>query len=184
LYLPLGFGIGAGIGVGTGLMPRIGVKALLFVGFIGSAVGLLLSSRIHVGISYPSGILPGMIVLGVFSGMCFPGVVNAALHQVTSQDSGLASGVQTAMQYVGEALGLALLVTLALRYATNQIHHGVAPAIAATHGYALSFRAGAIVFAVGGVLSLLLLEHVTAKPRNALAEASPDPSLTAPSTLG
>ncbi|HEX9537794.1 MAG TPA: MFS transporter [Streptosporangiaceae bacterium] len=173
-YLPLGAGIGLGIGLGTALMPRLGVKPLLSVGFFGAAAGLLMTSRIHVGISYPSGILPGMIVLSVFIGLTFPATTNAALHEVTGQNSSLASGVQTAMQQVGGALGLACLVTLALRHAAGQIHHGVPPAVAVTHGYALSFRIGAALLAIGGVLVLVLLEHVTAQPRNPIAELSPD----------
>jgi hypothetical protein len=35
LWLPLGAGIGAGIGACTALMPRLGVKAVLLVGFLG-----------------------------------------------------------------------------------------------------------------------------------------------------
>ncbi len=182
-YLPFGIGIGAGIGLSTTLMPRLGIKPLLSAGFLGSAAGLLMTSGIHPGTSYASGILPGMIVLGVFSGLCFPAGVNAALHQVTGQDASLASGVQTAMQQAGGALGLACLVTLALRHAAGQIRHGVLPAVAATHGYVLSFRIAATLLAVGGVLVLILLEHVTTQPRNAVAELSPDPSPTAPSMV-
>ena len=85
----------------------------------------------------------------MFCGLCFPAGVNAALHQVTGQDASLASGVQNAMQQVGGALGLACLVTLALRHAAGQIRHGVPPAVAATHGYALPFRIGAALLAVG-----------------------------------
>jgi hypothetical protein len=129
-----------------------------------------MTSWIHVGTSYTGGILPEMMVLGVFSGMCFPAGLNAALHQVTGQDSSLASGVQTTMQQAGGALGLACLVTLALRHAASQIRHGVLPAAATTHGYALSFRIGAALLAVGGVLVLIVLEHVTAQPRNPVAE--------------
>jgi EmrB/QacA subfamily drug resistance transporter len=180
-YLPFGIAIGAGIGLSTALMPRLGVKPLLSVGFFGSAAGLLMTSWIHPGTSYASGILPGMIVLGVFSGLCFPAGVNAALHQVTGQDASLASGVQNAMQQAGGALGLACLVTLALRHAAGQIRHGAPPAVAATHGYVLSFRISAALLAAGGALVLILLEHVTAQPRNPAAELSPDPPPTAPS---
>ena len=174
LYLPLGIGIGAGIGLSTVAMPRLGVKAVLAIGFFGSATGLLIASNIHVGSSYATGILPGLIVFGVFSGMCYPGLINGALHQVTGQDSGLAAGVQTAMQQIGSALGLATLVTLALRYAGSQIRHGVPPAVAQTHGYALSFRVGAAVLALAGVLALVLLEQVTAKLRTPVAEVPAD----------
>jgi EmrB/QacA subfamily drug resistance transporter len=178
LYLPFGVGIGAGLGLGSAVMPRIGVKAVLAIGLAGSAAGLLVASYIRVNSSYLGGILPGLIVFGVFSGMCYPGLINGALHQVTGQDSGLASGVQTAMQQVGSAFGLATLVTLALRYASDQIRAGVLPPAALTHGYALAFRAGAIVLAIAAVLVLLLVEHVTAKPRTALAEVPALPSAT------
>jgi EmrB/QacA subfamily drug resistance transporter len=169
-YLPFGFSIGAGIGLGTALMPRLGVKPLLAAGFFGCAVGLFLTSGIDVASTYPSAVLPGMIVLGFFSGICFPAIGNAALHEVTGQDSSLASGVQNAMQQVGGAIGLSCLVTVALRHAASQIHHGVAPGAAATSGYVLSWRIGAVLLTIGGVLVLFLLEHVTATPRNPNAE--------------
>ncbi len=174
LYLPFGIAIGAGLGLGSAVMPRLGVKALLAIGFLGSAAGLLVASYIHVDSSYPGAVLPGLIMFGVFSGICYPGLINGALHQVTGQDSGLGSGVQTAMQQIGSALGLATLVTLAVRYAGHQIRQGVLPATAQTHGYALAFRVGAALLAVAGVLVLMLLEHVTAKPRTALAEVPAD----------
>ncbi|WP_327009806.1 DHA2 family efflux MFS transporter permease subunit [Dactylosporangium sp. NBC_01737] len=170
-YLPLGFGIGAGIAIGTGLMPRLGVRPLLAMGFFGAATGLLLTSGMKVTTTYVGGILPGMIVLGVSSGLIFPAVVNAALHQVTGQDSSLASGVQNAMQQVGGALGLAGLVTLAFRYTGDQVGAGVEPLVAASEGYALSLRIGAVALAAAGVLALVLLERVSAQPRNPATES-------------
>ena len=182
VYLPLGVGIGFGIGLCTGLMPRIGVKAVLVVGLIGSAAGLFVASFIQDNSSYAAGILPGLILFGVFSGMCYPALINGALHQVTSQDSGLGSGVQTSMQQIGEAVGLGTLVTLAVRYANNQISHGTATAVALTHGYALAFRVGAIICVVASILALLLFERVAAKPRSALAEAPDGQAPTIAST--
>ena len=169
-YLPFGVTIGAGIGLGTALMPKIGVKPLLAAGFFGCAVGLWLTSGLDVGSSYAGGVLPGMMVLGFFSGTSFPAIGNAALHEVTGQDSSLASGVQNAMQNVGGAIGLACLVTFALRHAAGQVAHGVAPAVASTDGYALAWRIGAVLCLIGGVLVMALLEHVVATPRNAEAE--------------
>jgi MFS family permease len=182
LWLPLGAGIGAGMGVSTALMPRIGVKAMLAIGLLGSAGGLLAASYIHVTSSYPSAMLPGIVLFGVFSGICYPGLINGALHQVTGQDSGLASGVQTAFQQIGTAVGLATLVTLALRYAGDRIRIGVSPGIAQTDGYAAAFRVGAIVLVAAAVLVLALLERVAAKPRTVLAEVSTDQALAEPFT--
>jgi hypothetical protein len=115
-------------------------------------------------------------VIAVFFGLGFAPMMNAALHQVTGQDSSLASGVQGAMQQVGGALGLSCLVTLALRHTVGQIRHGVAPSLAATHGYVLAFRIGTVLLAIGGVLVLLLLERVSTEARNPLLEATPEPA--------
>jgi EmrB/QacA subfamily drug resistance transporter len=175
-YLPFGFSIGAGIGLGTALMPRLGVKPLLATGFFGCAVGLFLTGGIDVHSSYAGGVLPGMILLGLFSGMCFPTISNAALHQVTGQDASLASGVQSAMQQVGGALGLSVLVTLALRHASGLVHTGVRSAVASAQGYALAFHVGSALLVVGGILVLFLLERVAATPRMAAAEIDSSPA--------
>ncbi|MEA2144535.1 MAG: hypothetical protein QOG59_122 [Solirubrobacteraceae bacterium] len=157
------------------LMPRIGVKPLLSAGFLGGAVGLFLASGIDVHSSYVGEVLPGMIVLGLFSGISFPASGNAALHEVTRQDASLASGVQSATQAIGGALGLSCLVTLALRHASSQVREGVLPSVASTQGYALAFQIGAVLRVIGGVVVLALLEHVIATPRNAQAEITAAP---------
>ena len=165
VYVPFGLAIGAGIGVGTGLMPKLGVKTLMTGGFAIAAVGMVLTSRIDIGAQYWSDIFPGMVVLGFGSGICFPAFGNASLHQVTGQDAGLASGVQNAMQQIAGAVGLAVLVTVALRHANSLVAHGTRPAVAFTKGYVEAFRLSAILLAIGAVLVALLLEHVDAVPR-------------------
>jgi EmrB/QacA subfamily drug resistance transporter len=179
-YLPFGITIGMGIGIGTALMPRIGVKPLLSAGFFGCAVGLWLTSGLDIGSSYVGGIFPGMVVLGFFSGVSFPAIGNAALHEVTGQDSSLASGVQNAMQQVGGAIGLSCLVTLALRHAEGRIADGIAPGVAFTDGYALSWQVGSVLLLVGGGLVLFLLERVLATPRSPEAEILAQPAVAAP----
>jgi EmrB/QacA subfamily drug resistance transporter len=169
-YVPFGLSIGAGIGIGTGLMPRLGVKPLFVGGFFVSALGMFLTSGIDVHSTYLPDVMPGMIVLGLGSGLCFPAIGNASLHEVTGQDSSLASGVQSAMQQVGGALGLSVLVTLGLRHAAGLARHGTVRAVAVTHGYVLAFRVGSVLLGIGGVLVLLMLEHVIATPRQPAGE--------------
>jgi EmrB/QacA subfamily drug resistance transporter len=169
-YLPFGITIGIGIGLGTALMPKLGVKPLLTGGFFLCAIGLWMTATIDVDTTYVAHILPGMIVLGIGSGICFPAIGNASLHEVTGQDSSLASGVQNAMQQVGGALGLSCLVTLGLRHAAREAGHGTEAHVAATHGYVLAYHIGSVLLVIGGVLVVFLLEHVVATPRNAFAE--------------
>jgi hypothetical protein len=115
-------------------------------------------------------------VLGLGSGVTFPAITNASLHGVTGEDSSLASGIQSAMQQVGGALGLSCLVTLGLRHAAGQVRHGADVPAAATHGYVLAFHVGSVLLLVGGVLVFLLLERVTAVPHTALVAAEPEPA--------
>jgi MFS family permease len=161
LNLPLG-AMTAGMILSTRLMPRVGVKTVMGIGYLGSAAGLWMASFIRVDSSYAGALLPGIIVFGGFSGLCYPGLVSGALHQVTDQDSGLASGVQNAMQQIGAALGLAVLVTLAFRYAQHAAHAGMPSAVAQTDGYALAFRVSAVAYAIAGALVLVVLERVGA----------------------
>jgi EmrB/QacA subfamily drug resistance transporter len=172
-YIPFTLAIGVGMGVSTALMPRIGVKATLVIAFLGSAGGLALAaSGFATDASFAGGILPALLVYGFFNAVGYPALTNGGLHQVTGQDAGLASGVQTAMQQVGASLGLAALVPIALRYVNHHVAGGTLPEVAQTHGYALALRVAAGVMVVAAVLALLLLEKVDAKPRDAVAEAT------------
>jgi EmrB/QacA subfamily drug resistance transporter len=183
-YLPFGLTIGAGIGIGTALMPKVGVKPLLAFGFFACAVGMFLTSSVDINTTYWSGIVPGMVVLGFGSGVCFPAIGNAALHGVTGQDSSLASGVQSAMQQIGGAIGLSVLVTLGLRHAAHQVAGGTPAAVAASNGYVLAYRIAVVLLVIGGLAVLAFFEQVIATPRNpeaeiaASTEATPEPEPT------
>ncbi|MFC9256540.1 MFS transporter [Amycolatopsis thailandensis] len=169
-WLPLGLGIGAGIGLGTGLIPKLGVKVVASVGYVGAGAGLFITSMVDLDSSYVGGLMPGMIVFGLFAGATMPAATNAALHGVTVQDSSLASGVQSTMQQVGSALGLAVLVTVAIRYAGDAIATGADPRIAMTEGYTLAFRIGAALMVLGGILIAVLFEKVATELRDPTAE--------------
>ncbi|MFD4634799.1 MFS transporter [Streptomyces sp. NPDC058284] len=178
--VPLAFAMGAGMGAASALMPRIGVKAVLAIGFGGAAAGLFVASSLEADSSYVGGVLPGMLVFGIFSAMCYPALVNGALYQVTGKDSGLASGVQTAMQQIGGALGLATLVPIAIRYTSDHIGDGVLPTVAQSDGASRAFQVGAILVAAAAVLVIALMQKVDATPRNVLAEADAEPGDEAP----
>ncbi len=159
-YLPFGVAISVGIGVSSKLVTRVGVRAILAVGFVLGAIGVLTLTSIAVHGSYVAQILPGMVLMAFGSGLCFSGFSNASIHGVTGEDASLASGVQTAVQQVGGAIGLAVLATMALRHAVAATAAGVAPAAASTAGTVVAFRIGAGVLAIGAVAAWCLLERV------------------------
>jgi EmrB/QacA subfamily drug resistance transporter len=186
-YIPLTIAMGTGMGVATSLMPRIGAKPVVIVSLVGSAGGLLLASGLlDPDAAFASHVLPGLLVYGFFNAFGYPALINGALHKVTGQDSGLASGVQTAMQQVGAALGLAALVPIALRYIRDHVATGTVPAVAQADGYAVALVVAAGVLVVTAVLAVALMEKVDGTPRDALAEASDDTAaeVGAPATAG
>ncbi|MBC7271734.1 MAG: MFS transporter, partial [Streptomyces sp.] len=172
-YIPLTLTALIGAGASTVLMPRIGVKAVMAVAFFGAAAALFIAAAgFAPDASFTSGFLPGLALFGFFNGLAYPALVNGALHEVTGQDSGLASGVQTAMQQTGAALGLATLVPFAFRYVDEHVADGALPRVAQSDGYALAFRIGAVVLAVAAVAVVLVLEKVDGQMRDPIAEAA------------
>ncbi|MER7166842.1 MFS transporter [Micromonospora sp. NPDC000207] len=169
-WLPLSVAMGAGIGLGTTLVPKLGIRNMAAFSYIGAGVGLFLTSLVSADSSYVIGILPGMLVFGLFAGASIPATTTAALHKVTGQDSSLASGLLTTSQQIGGALGIAVLVTLALRQAGSAVERGVSEAAAATEGYTLAFRVGSILLVLGGILLMALVERVDTEVRDPVAE--------------
>ncbi|WP_422755990.1 DHA2 family efflux MFS transporter permease subunit [Micromonospora sp. WMMD708] len=185
-FIPVGLGIAFGVGLSTGMIPKFGVKPVIIVGLLGVTAGLLLLSGISVDTHYASGILPGMLVLGLFFGLAMPGTANTALYKVGTQDTGLASAMQNVMQQVGGALGLSVLVALALRLGGDRLAEGVNARVAATEGYVLSYRVSAVLLVVVAVIVLLLLDKIGlqgdwAEPAAQAPAAAPSATADTPS---
>lgn len=156
-FLPFGVAVGAALGVATSVIPRVGYRPVLIAGLLLSLAGALLFTRITADGSYLTQVLPASVVFALGSGLCLPTLGNAAVHRVTEDDAGLASGLQQALQQIGGAVGLAVLVTLALRAAEDAAQTGTAPGVAITDGYVLALQVGAGVLALAVVLAGALL---------------------------
>ena len=172
-YLPFGVSISVAIGVGTTLLPKVGAKRLLLVGFTLNAVALALLTRLTTDSGYASDILPSMLLLAFGAGLSFPAITNAALHEVSQQDASLASGVQAAVQQIGGALGVAVFATIALSYV-----HGTSPAspdyaAKITDGYTAGFGWAAVVMAIGVAVIAVAVEKQVKAPADPAAATPP-----------
>ena len=130
----------------------MGARPLLAVGSAVAGLGLLLLSGISVPGTYVADIMPGSLLLGIGAGLCFPTLGNASLHETSGENSGLASGVRNTSYQVGGALGIAVLVTVALRHAASAQLAGATAPVATTSGFGLALRVGAVALFAGAVL--------------------------------
>ncbi len=115
-YLPYGAGLLVAMWLASRAVPRLGVRPTLVLSFLISAAGLLLLSRIAPGDGYAVGVLPGMLVTSAGCGLSLPALTVAAVAGTTEDNAGLGSAVFSSVQQLGGAVGLAALVTLAVRH--------------------------------------------------------------------
>ena len=156
-YAPFGLGMVAGIVVSTSLLPRVGAKIVTTAALVIGGFGLLRLGGVSVHATYVGELLPTILLLSFGMGAAFPALQIAAMHQVSEQNAGLGSAVQNTVLQIGGSLGLAVLVTLALRRTTSALVHGTNAALAATQGYALAFRGSAFAMFAAAIVAFALV---------------------------
>ncbi|WP_186762734.1 MFS transporter [Lentzea tibetensis] len=165
-YLPFCIAFIPGMILSTQLVTRFGPKTAIIIGFVVSAVGMLLLARIDAQGSFWGQLVPATMVLAFGLAIGLPALQNAALHELSGEDAGLGSGVQTSVQQLGSALGLAVLTTVALTHTTGVLATGVPQNEAIVSGYRFAFVIAAIVLAAGAALVAVFMQKVKAQDPN------------------
>jgi len=181
-YLPLAVMIIVASGIASQLVTRVGFKPVLAAGMAFIAAALLWFSQISVSGSFASDILGPSLLAATGLGFAFVTTTIAAVSGVREQESGLASGLINTSQQIGGALGLAVLATIANSRTDDVMAQagGAASerATALTEGFQSAFFGGAVIAALGLVLTLVLIRghdsraHAEAARSGQLAEAS------------
>ncbi len=147
------------------LVPRVGPRPLVPTGMLLACAGLLYLSGLGAHSSYASGVLPGLLIMGLGFGLIFAPSISTATLGVPESDTGVASAMVNVSQQVGGSIGTALLSTIAVtttaHYVTAHLASARLPgfaAEAAVQGYTTAFTWSALIFAVGAIVSALLLE--------------------------
>jgi EmrB/QacA subfamily drug resistance transporter len=164
-YLPLSVGIFIGA---RGIAPRsarLGPRWILVAGLALSVAGLAWLSRASVDASFAADLLGPTLLLGLGQGMATAASANAATASLPYQQAGMASGLLNTNRQLGGAVGLAVLVALALARTASEEHAHAATRQALASGYGLAFLAAAVIAAAG-------IAGALAAPSRAQAEAA------------
>lgn len=137
------------------LVQRYGFKRFLIIGPLFIATGLIWLSRLHVGGSYWTDVLPGAILMPLGIGMTMMPTIAAATSGVPGDQAGIASGLITTSQQMGGALGLSILSGIAASVATNNIRFGVNDA--AIRGYHAAFLVGASFMVLASLTAVFII---------------------------
>lgn len=137
-----------------------GNKLPLAAGLLMAAAGLALFGRAPVAGLFWIDVLPGMLLLGLGSGIAFNPLLLVAMSDVEPGESGLASGVVNTAFMMGGALGLAVLASVAAAVTGSQ-ELGTSAAAALNEGYQTAFNLGAIFAALAAVISYVMLRNTT-----------------------
>ncbi|MGW1625166.1 MFS transporter [Streptomyces sp. NPDC002172] len=161
-FLPMIGGLMVTAQIGTqALVPRLGPKVVIPLGFAVSAAGMAWLTGIGVGSSYVSAVLPQLIITGLGLGLVMPAAMQLGTGGVTADEAGVASATVNAMQQVGGSIGTALLNTLAASAATDYLAgkdatSKLVQAQATIESYTTAFWWSAGMFAAGAVIAFLL----------------------------
>jgi EmrB/QacA subfamily drug resistance transporter len=171
-FVPMTLAVGTGATLAPRLAKMVGARWVLAAGMLSATVGEFLLTSVHPGGTYLANVLPGGI-LGAFGlGLALVPATIVAVQGVDRAVSGLASGVLNTSRFVGAALGLAVLSTIAANHTHSEIDSGTAAAKALTDGFQLQFGIGAIFCLVGAVAAVVLLRPQRERePARAMAEA-------------
>ncbi|MBC7918253.1 MAG: MFS transporter [Rhodoferax sp.] len=145
------------IGGSAKLVARFGLRGPLAAGLALGAVGLLLFTRAPVDGQFVRDVLPGMVLLGLGSGIALNPLLLAAMSDVAPSESGLASGVVNTAFMMGGALGLAVLASLAAAQTQGLLAQGADATAALNAGYQMAMLVGAVFGGVAAVLSVWLV---------------------------
>lgn len=138
-WLAFSLGYLAGFGLINQLIFRLGARAMITAGLVFAAGGLLWFAQAPTHASYILQIAGPMIVAGVGLSWAFIGVTITVMDEVNEREEGVASGLLITGHQIGGAIGLSVLVSIAVTRTQDLVRVGVPPLEAQVRGGDLSW---------------------------------------------
>jgi EmrB/QacA subfamily drug resistance transporter len=151
------------IGASSRVIGHLGVKHSLVAGLGLLAVAMLMfmatpSSKA----SFIIHVLPASLVAAVGMSLAYIPALMSAVSHVRKEESGLASGIVNTSYQIGSALGLAIMVAIALSQTLLNQNSGIGSIDAINNGFHLAFTAAAIVAAISAIVAFVAIKKPNA----------------------
>jgi EmrB/QacA subfamily drug resistance transporter len=144
----------------------IGPRLQMTVGPIVAGVGLFLMTRASTDSNYLTGVLPGVLVLGVGLVITVAPLTSTAMSSAPGGHAGIASAVNNDVARAGGLIAVALLPVVSSLTGDAYLH---------AHEFASGFRTAGIICAImcaaGGVLAAFTIRNTLRAPDEAPAPA-------------
>ena len=154
-FLPMGGAAIFAAVAATPLVTRLGTRPVQTAGAVISVAGLLLLAGANAHGAYAARLLPGLILFGAgIIAVMVPAQI-AAVVDVTPREAGAASGVVTAFNQVGGALGLAVVTTVSTSRSTSALASGSSTGEALVAGFHRGLLISALFMVVAVAVTLV-----------------------------
>ena len=152
-FLPTTLGIAVASTLADRVITVLGPRMTLTAGMLSTAASMVWYSTLSPGDAYLALMLPASILMAAGVGLSLVSATVVAVQGVPREQSGLASGLLNSSRFIGGALGLAALSTIAESHTHAALAAGTAPARALTDGYGAAFVVAAIACVVAAALA-------------------------------
>jgi EmrB/QacA subfamily drug resistance transporter len=112
-FVPFALAITVGTVVARHALAHGTPRAIAAIGLLGVAGGAVLLAQASAASSFATGVLPGLVIIGLGVGMVFAPVSITAMAGIPPQHAGMASGFLMTGHEVGAALGVAVISAVA-----------------------------------------------------------------------
>ena len=153
-YVAPALAVAISAAINTGVIGKVGTRPVIVVGALLGAGGIFWLSRIPVGGSYWSNVLPGLMVMALGLGGVLVGTTTAAQGGVPPDKAGLAAGLINSSLWLGGALGVAIFTAVATSTTADHIARHASQGAALTAGLQRGLLFAAIGLAGAAVIAI------------------------------
>ena len=179
-FVPTGLaGLAAGTRLAGPLVTRFGVRAVLAVSLLASAIGVAGLSLLPGGGSYLP-LLPWLVVIGAAFTTAAVATTIAVSAGVAPGEQGMAAAIRQTSFQLGVAISVAVLLSVAASYTATRLAgtHPQSTASALTEGYRLALAIAAALAAVGAAVAATALRPAGPRGQHPQAQAPHQPERT------